>query len=289
MYGYVVPVKEQLAQADFCLYRSFYCGICKATGKLYGQLPRFTTNYDIVFLSVLLHDVSLQPVTFENKGCVCNPFKKKTTVCRNELLDRLVATNMILSYHKASDDVIDDGAKKKLARAMLKKSYKKAKSQEGEIDEIVKSEYERLRKFESENFVGVDRVADCFSMLLMRIAQNLLGGEVDEKLLKLCYNVGKFVYIIDALDDTTDDFKKKRYNPLIAQYGNFVNRKQFIEDNNIQLQFLISSTINRAIECYNNIIFTQASDLLGNIVRYGLRSKAEEVLKSEKKLPKPKI
>jgi len=62
MYGYVVPVKAELGQADFCLYRAFYCGICKSIGKQYGQMPRFTTSYDITFLSVLLHDVTKQRV-----------------------------------------------------------------------------------------------------------------------------------------------------------------------------------------------------------------------------------
>ena len=107
MYGYVTPIKEQMNTADFMLYRAYYCGICKATGKMFGLLPRFTTNYDIVFLSLLLHDFTVTDVKFESKGCVCNPFKKKTTVCRNELLDKIVNTNIIMSYYKTRDGVLD--------------------------------------------------------------------------------------------------------------------------------------------------------------------------------------
>ena len=77
MFGYVVPVKDELSQADFGLYRAFYCGICKSIGKQFGQLPRFTTSYDMVFLSVLLHDHTKQEVTFANQGCISNRF----TVC----------------------------------------------------------------------------------------------------------------------------------------------------------------------------------------------------------------
>ena len=33
MFGYVTPVKEELRQQDFLLYRAFYCGICVETGK----------------------------------------------------------------------------------------------------------------------------------------------------------------------------------------------------------------------------------------------------------------
>ena len=56
MYGYIVPQKSTLRASDFVLYRSFYCGMCCETGRLYGQFPRFTTNYDFAFLSALMHD-----------------------------------------------------------------------------------------------------------------------------------------------------------------------------------------------------------------------------------------
>lgn len=44
----------------------------------------------------------------------------------NGLLDRLCAANVILSYYKLCDDVIDgEGGFKRVARAALRKSYKK--------------------------------------------------------------------------------------------------------------------------------------------------------------------
>lgn len=288
MYGYVVPVKAELNQADYCLYRAFYCGICMSTGKTFGQWPRFTTNYDMVFLSVLLHDYSKCDVSFKNCGCICNP-KKKTVVCQNELFDKIVAVNILLSYCKADDDVIDGGGlKKRMIRRMLKKHYRKAKAILPEADEIIRGEYARLRAYEQANTDGVDRVADCFGSMMERLGVCLTGA-TDEKLKKLLYNVGKFVYIADALDDVTEDYKHKRYNPLLTTFGNFKNRKQFIEDNKTELTFLLASTVNRAIECFNGLTFTGASDLLKNIVHKGLRTKCDELLGSTKKLPAPKI
>lgn len=288
MYGYVVPVKAELGQADFCLYRAFYCGICKSTGKLFGQWPRFTTNYDMVFLSVLLHDYSNQHVEFANRPCICNP-RKKTIVCRNELFDKIVAANIILAYNKANDDVIDGGGvKKKVVRKMLKKHYIKAAKLLPEIDATVTESYDKLTKMEKENAAGIDRVADCFASMMESVGLNLTGS-TDENLGKLLYNIGKFVYIADALDDVDEDFKKKRYNPLIAEFGNFTDRKQFISDNKSELTFLFASTVNRAIECFNKMTFEGASDLMRNIVHKGLRSKCEELLQSDKKLAPPKI
>ena len=288
MYGYVVPVKPELGQADFCLYKAFYCGICNSTGKMFGQWPRFTTNYDMVFLSVLLHDFTKQEVSFANERCIANP-KKKTIVCRNELLDKIVAANILLSYRKAHDDVIDGGGiKKKAVRRLLKKHYKKAAAMLPEADAIIREGYDKLLSCERAQTAGVDRVADCFAGMLERLGL-LLSGSTDEYLGKLLYNIGKFVYLADALDDVDEDYRKKRYNPLLAQFGGYENRKQFIEENRADLTFMLAGTVNRAIECFNRFTFTGASDLLRNIVYKGLRGKCDELLRSEKKLPLPKL
>ncbi len=288
MYGYVVPIKNELGQGDFGLYRAFYCGICKSTGKMFGQMPRFTTNYDMVFLSVLLHDYTKQEVRFSNEGCILSP-RKKTIVLGNCLFDKIVAANIILSYNKALDDVTDGGGvKKRAALRMLKKHYKSAAAMLPEIDAIVTEQYAKLREYEKQNFSGVDRVADCFADMLGRIGA-FLAQTQEENFVKLLYNVGKFVYLADAVDDLDDDFKKKRYNPLIARFGNYTSRKQFISDNRAELTFMLASAVNRAIECFNGMVFTGASDLLKNILYKGLRSKCDELLSSEKKLPAPKI
>lgn len=290
MYGYVVPVKENMNQADFVLYRAFYCGICKATGKMYGQFPRFTTNYDIVFLSVLLHDISSQEVEFAKGGCICNPFKKKATVARNDLLDKVVSANIILSYYKVSDDIIDgDGVKKKLVRKVLNRAYKRAKNHMPKVDEIINSSYKALNALEKAETVGIDRVSHCFASLLMDVAKEILGSKTDDNLLKLCYNVGKFVYIADALDDIDEDAKKKRYNPFLLEFKNYKSRQQFLNDNRAELEFICAAAVNRAIECFNNLSFSQSSSLLANIIHYGLRDKVNQIFRSTKKLEKPRI
>ena len=289
MYGYIVPIKSELGQADFCLYRAFYCGICKSTGKTYGQCPRFTTNYDMVFLSLLLHDTTEQEVTFSNEGCVCNPFKKKTVVCRNDLFDRIVAANIILSYRKADDDVIDGGGiGKRMVRRMLLKHYRKAKALLPEADDIVIKKYGELRELEKQNYSGVDRVADCFASMMLEVGKTI-APTISEDVQKLLYCVGKFVYLCDALDDVSEDYKKKRYNPFLSYFGNFKDRKQFISDNRDELTFMLYSTVNRATEYFNKTTIKGAADLMENIIYKGMRSKCDELLSSEKKLALPKI
>lgn len=289
MYGYVVPFKPQLSTQDFVLYRSFYCGLCIDTGKTYGQLPRFTTNYDMVFLALVCFDVLNEPVEFKECVCVLNPVKKKPVVVANPLLDKLTAVNAVLSYYKAEDGVIDgEGMKYGLLKKILKKPYLKAKETVPDVDAAVREEYENLRLLEKEGKAGPDRAAHPFATMLARIAKCIMGDKADENITGLFYNTGKFVYLTDALDDKDDDDKKGRFNPFTSVYGK-VKRKELIKDKKADLEFLFATIVNRAAECFNGIRCNQSYTLLRNIIYYGMREKAEELLSSEKKLPPPKI
>lgn len=288
MYGYVVPDKAQLKMQDYVLYRAFYCGLCKATGKVYGQLPRFTTNYDVTFLSVLAHDLLTQNVIFHEEACVCNPFKKKLCVMRNPLLDKLAAVNIILSYYKAVDACIDkDGYAYRAARSALKKPFKRAAAVCPQAVEIVARGYEAVRAVERSRVVGIDRAAHPFAQMMRELGELLLGEDSDKS--ALCYNVGKFVYMADALDDVGDDARKKRYNPFLVEYGWNGDRAAFIEEHRDDLAFAFNTTVNRAIESFNRCTFTQSRDLLYNVVCLGLRMKVKELFASSKKLPAPKV
>lgn len=289
MFGYITPTKSKLLQQDFVLYRAFYCGICLQIGKDYGNLPRFTTSYDITFLSVLVHDILAQEVEFCECRCLGNPLTKKLTVKGNPLLEKLCAVNTILTYHKLNDDVIDGGGvKKKIARKFMTKAYNKAKVKADGADEIVKKWYDELRVLEKAQERSVDKVSHCFAMLLRSLGQYLLGDKKDENFSALCYNIGKFVYIADALDDIDDDAKSGNYNPFLVGHE-FNGRKEFIESNRENLEFLFACTVNRAIESFNRMRFCQSYTLLKNIVYCGLRDKTDELLASEKKLPRPQI
>ncbi|MDE6201221.1 MAG: hypothetical protein K2M47_05035 [Clostridiales bacterium] len=289
MYGYVVPDKSTLKASDFVLYRSFYCGMCCQTGVLYGNMPRFTTNYDFAFFSALLHDYSAQNVVIEEHGCILNP-KKKAILQPNPLLERLVATNILLSYQKADDGVIDgDGVKYRVVRRALKKPFRAAKKAYPQIYAEIEKAYAAQRKVEQSGVNSIDRAADPFASLLKKLPELILGVQTDDNLKGLCYNIGKFVYLADALDDITEDSKHKRYNPFLAAYGNFTNRKGFIAEHKDELEFCFNSVCARAQECFGGMRFTQSYALLRNIVFDGLTGKVKELLQSEKKLKNPRV
>lgn len=289
MYGYIVPQKSTLRASDFVLYRSFYCGMCCETGRRYGQLPRFTTNYDFAFLSALLHDYAQADIVIEEHGCVLNP-KKKAILQNNPLLTKLAAANILLCYQKANDGVVDgDGIKYRVVRRMLKKPFKAAKALCPDVWAAIEKAYSAQRDVERNKVEGIDRAADPFASLMRELPELILGVKTDDNLKGLCYNIGKFVYLADALDDIADDYKSKRYNPFLAAYKEFNGRKDFIEAHRSDLEYCFGSICMRAESSFNGLRFTQSYSLLKNIVFDGMRGKAKELLGSHKKLKNPRI
>ncbi|MCH5153708.1 MAG: hypothetical protein J1F71_00705 [Clostridiales bacterium] len=289
MYGYVVPDKSALKVGDYVLYRAFYCGMCCQTGVLYGNLPRFTTNYDFAFFSALLHDYAAQNVVIEEHGCILNP-KKKAILQPNPLLEKLAAANILLSYQKADDGVIDgDGVKYRIVRRALRKPFRAAKRAYPEIYAAMEKAYSQQRKVEKSQVASIDRAADPFATLLKTLPELILGVQTDDNLKGLCYNIGKFVYLADALDDITEDFKHKRYNPFLAAFGGFTDRKSFIALHKDELSFCFNGILTRTRDCFNGLRFSQSYTLLRNIVFFGLPAKVNELLQSEKKLKNPRV
>lgn len=297
MYGYVLPDKDKLSDNDYLMFQSLYCGLCIELKGEYGQLSRFTTNYDIVVFGLIIIEITKCEIEFEAKRCIAN-FKKKGVVKSNEFLKRLCAINILLTYYKATDDEMDSGGKKKLARYILKKPYKKAKEMLPTADKIIADGYNRLRELERQNCGSIDMVCDCFASLLADLIKDFSLGLIDElpdnyndTYYKMCYNLGKFVYLADGLDDIGEDAKKKNYNPFLAKYGKVEGdvRKEIFQQHGDEIKFNFTSTINRAIECCNYLTFTHINDLIRNIIYYGLRKKAEELFTAEKQLERPKF
>ena len=291
MYGYIIPDKLNLPLKDYYLYRSFYCGTCKATSKSgYGQLARLTANYDITFFAVFLHAYLKVNPEFYNAACILNPFKKKTIVKSSDLMKRITALNILMSYHNLGDDVIDgEGLKKYAARFMLKRAYKKARKRLPGCDINIRTHYGALKGLENENCGSVDRTADCFASMLRDCARAVTGVEDDLNLDNLCYFLGKYIYVIDAIDDIDSDIRDNKYNPLAAAYGKEKTRGEFFEKNRAELDYLIFGCVNGMSAAFSAMNITEGYNLLNNIINEGLVRKYKQVLGSEKKLRQERV
>ena len=54
MFGYVVPLKNELKVKELAQYNAYYCGLRACIGNRFGELARLTLNYDSTFIAMLL-------------------------------------------------------------------------------------------------------------------------------------------------------------------------------------------------------------------------------------------
>ncbi len=276
MFGYVNISRGSISDEDKKLYSAYYCGLCKAIGRS-SQLFRLTLSNDLTFLAVLLSAVTDDEPVFTDKAhCVVHPVKKHSEVTDSRVLEYAADMNILLVYLKVCDDEIDDGKlSDKLKRMIFSlKAEMIAKKYHNEA-EIIRNELSRLAEIEKEKSPSADEAADCFAKILEVIFSPVSLGFDDETLTVLKwigYNVGRWIYIIDAYADYENDKKSKSYNPFI--YGG--PDKDAVSDGLYHTLAAISNAYELLKVCRND-------SLIRNFIFSGLPEKQESIINGEQK------
>lgn len=291
MFGYVIPDKMNMFVKDYYNYKAYYCGLCKRIGKDCSQLMRISTNYDMVFFDMFCHAVLDIKPNYKNEPCILSP-KKKSIVKGDELTDKIVDINTLLIYYKLLDDKLDSNKPsiaKSMARGLVVSSqYKKAKKNFPELDKLFDYEYARLRKMESEGTASIDMLADPFAYMLSNAVKIVLGDKSSKDIEDMFYYLGKWVYIIDAVDDTEKDFKNNEFNPFFVGY-NYQNKDKFFEERGKELEFLLKSSYNSVRNAYKNIELKFNEGAITNILWYGILMRTEDILGRKENCKKIRI
>ena len=280
MFGYVIPDKQNMYIKDFNVFQAFYCGLCKTLGETGSQITRFCTNYDVTFYNVLLHSLAKKEVKFQRKLCVYNG-KKKVVVTTDELSKKMADIAVLLVYYNAEDDVTDGKKSRILIKWRLALRKAKADKRLPEIDKLMKNSFASLNALEKEKCDSIDRVADTFASLMRDITRTLI--KTDDTIDTFTYNLGRLVYLLDAVDDVEKDQKKKRYNPLLLNYGECANKADYLAKNADELSFLLNSTYNKMVASYNDMDIELYEGVLSNTVYLGVKMQMERLLKGEDK------
>lgn len=276
MFGYL-NINKKLEDGQRGLWQTFMCGLCFSTKKLFGNVPRMFISNDINLFNVLFHSVQQIDVQVEKSRCFSHPVKKRTVLKPTELTDKLAVANVLLTYLNIYDDVVDDGGlKKKTALSLYKKAYKKAQKMWTKLDEIFCSRYNRLRELEKNNCNSIDAVAHSFALLSQDFCKTILGENTSEYAETLCYNIGKWIYLIDALDDAEKDVKKHNYNPFISCYSAHT-AKDLLQYKD-EIVFLMYAVLNRIAQSFNDMNLSKYTCVLKNVLLDSIREKTQQVL-----------
>lgn len=287
MFGYLDVQRDKLSDGERGLWHAFMCGECISTKKLFGNLPRVFVNHDITFFNVLFHSICGLQVQTEKLHCLSHPIKKQTIVTPTDLMDSLSAANVILMYWNLYDDAVDGGGLlKRTALVSIKKAYKKARSILPNLDRSVSENYRALRDREATGQGGLDETSHHFAKLAQDFCDDILGEKSTDFTRTLCYNVGKWVYLIDALDDFKKDAKKGNYNPFAATYG--IKTETELAQKLDEVQFVMFAVLNRIAQSYNDLNLTMYRCLLGNVLLVSMRQKTQTILNKYKSLTEAK-
>ena len=277
MFGYLDIDKGTLEKGQLGLWQTFMCGLCFSTKKLYGNFPRMFISNDVNFFNVLFHSILGVDVELEHSRCFSHPIKKRTVLKETDLTEKLSTANVLLTYWNVYDDTVDGGSVvKKTALKAFSRAYNRAKKDFPSLDEMLSRRYGELREMEAQASCGIDRIAHAFAQLAQDFATLVLAEHATEHVQTLCYNLGKWIYLIDALDDVKKDLKRKQYNPFVAHYG--VAREQELNGKFDELQFEMFAVLNRVASSYNDLNLQKYTCLIDNVIYKSIRIKTNSVL-----------
>jgi hypothetical protein len=262
MFGYVRINKMDLTFREYEHYKAYYCGLCKYLKRNHTELSRMTINYDITFLIVLLSSIYQPSAQVFHEKCIVDPVKKKKHII-NEITEYAASMNILLAYYKLEDDVNDEGdIKSRLLRRAYRKSFKTAYDKYPQKADFIKTCLGELRSLEEDQSTSIDQTSNCFARLLEEIF-DYKDDEYRDRLRKIGFNIGKYIYIMDAYEDLDQDLEKGRYNP-------FSSYKDDREGLKVRVDKLIGMTLARLEEAILDLDIKVNKSIIDNIIYSGV-------------------
>jgi hypothetical protein len=277
MFGYVKPDNPNMYVKDVVLYKSLYCGLCKSIGKYCGEKARLVLNYDLAFLSGFLHNITNTDVVIKKQRCVIHWFIRRPVTVPDKLSQKIGALNVILAYEKLTDDVLDSN-KGKLKRSFFNSSYKKIKKKEQTLCRLVSDGYRKIYEYEKQDGSSVNVISELFGELLQDLVVYLAGDYADDNVKNLAFNLGKWIYVIDALDDFDKDVKKGEYNPFKKEFPLINTKKQLLTEKREYLEYTFGDILSEIEYSHKKIKYYFNHDFIDNVLQKGLLVETKKIM-----------
>lgn len=279
---------------EYEAYKAVYCTLCKELGRNYGPLSRMVLNYDYTFVTILYMALHGQSMYYEKGHCVFNPLKKcGFCTCGKEGYALTSAVTAIMFYQKVNDNITDSGFFGKLGWRILRlfaaPMRKKAKKRYPEIDEQAALYIKRQNEAEALPEPSVDSASEPTAQMLSALAKMLSDDETDKKILAdFGYYIGRWVYMIDALDDIEKDIKKNGFNPFAIKFSlskeDLPDKKKLpdgsekLNEARLYANECLNMSIARAITAYNLLSLGDFQPILDNVIFMGIGRSQQSAL-----------
>ena len=284
MFGYIRTHVPELKVREHECYRAVYCGLCREMGRCTGCCSRLTLSYDFVFLTLVRMAVTGERPTFSPRRCALHLLKKRPSMESGEALTHSARCAAILNYWKIRDDRADERGVKRL-RAMLVQPFmaggrRRTRKAYVELDAAIAAHLETLSELERQNTDSADLPANAFGALLRDICAYGLDGTQARLAAAIGYHTGRWIYLIDALDDRAADAVRGSYNPLNLMYGTAVLTAEQIETFSAHLTEELME-IESALDLIDDDTFPEGMALLRNILYLGMPRVSEAIMQKQ--------
>ena len=270
MFGYVTICREHLTDEDFDTFRAYYCGLCREIGRRCSHPARLGLSYDITFLAITLSSL-FEDGERHTRRCAVKGFKQHDCIENDRALSYAADMGVILTYLKLLDDWKDErSVKARLKMLLFHRAAAKARRRYPEVYNEIKTHLDALGTLEEAMSDSVDETADCFAKILETLfTPDFITDEYTRRALAwLGYNIGRWIYIIDAYKDREKDKKENSYNPFNCR-GVF-DAKETEES--------LTFTLENAASAYNLLKIKRNKNIMENILFTALRLKQAQIL-----------
>lgn len=280
MFGYIKPQIPELRVKEHELYKATYCGLCRAMGKRTGCMSKMTLSYDFVFLVLLRKVAEKRTGEVKMRRCIAHPFMRRPMLEIDETLEYCAKTSVMLTRLKLEDNINDShGFKKLLARivALSTVFFKKTDPKLKDLETNLKKKIDNLSALEIQNTDSIDSVASIFGDLLGTVASYGLDAENATLCAKIGYHLGKWIYIIDAIDDMASDAKTGSFNAIINSFGNELSDEN---KNLLRIALMLElDELSHALEALDFSSHRDVEGILKNTIYIGMVNQTARILK----------
>ena len=273
MFGYLTVNKPEMKIKDYERYRAYYCGLCRRLYKHYGKKGQLTLSFDMTFLAILLNGLYEPKLHSGKHFCGLHPTKRQKVMC-NQLSDYAADMGMLLTYYNLLDDWQDDKKLKSLLLADgIRKPCMEIARRYPRQSRAVRDYIKKLSVCEGENTDQLDRVAGLTGKMLGEIFV-FREDEWSDDLRTMGFFLGKFIYLMDAYEDLSDDLKNERYNP----WSFYAKSEEFDQ----RAETVLTMMMTECAAVFDRLPILKDIEILRNIIYSGAWTKFE-IAKNKRK------
>ena len=104
----------------------------------------------------------------------------------------------------------------------------------------------------------------------------------NENIGQLAYNLGKWVYLIDALDDYDKDRQKSNFNVFVNAYPDIESKQELIKEKGGDIVFVFSNIFDQIDNLSKTMNYKFNHDLIDNILLRGLKTQTKQIMECKK-------